>query len=180
MAIVWTNPLTIVLAILLVGSRQHGMSILMHDAAHGVLFKTKALNEFVGKWLLGAPYGGDMASYRHYHLKHHRHTQTENDPDLPLSAKFPTTKASLRRKFIRDITGQTFFRLRMANLKSTLEPGMDAFATNSRAPYWITNFILFAGLAMLGHWWVYPCCGCCRWLRGSWWSSGCAISRNTP
>ncbi|MEL6687388.1 MAG: fatty acid desaturase, partial [Pseudomonadota bacterium] len=33
MAIIWTNPVTILLAILIVGSRQHGMAILMHDAA---------------------------------------------------------------------------------------------------------------------------------------------------
>ncbi|MGB6228548.1 MAG: fatty acid desaturase family protein [Litorimonas sp.] len=156
MAILWTNPLTILLAILLVGSRQHGMAILMHDAAHGVLFKTKALNEFVGKWLLGAPYGGDMAAYRRYHLKHHRYTQTEDDPDLPLSAKFPTSRASLRRKFLRDLTGQTFLRLRLASLKSKSEPGMEAFEKTSAWPYLITNGVLFGGLALLGQWWVYP------------------------
>lgn len=156
MAIVWTNPLTILLAILLVGSRQHGMAILMHDAAHGVLFKTRALNEFAGKWLLGAPYGGDMQAYRHYHLKHHRFTQSEDDPDLPLSAKFPVSPASLRRKFFRDLTGQTFLRLRLASLKASHEPGMEAFEKTSVWPYLITNGILLAGLAAIGQWWVYP------------------------
>lgn len=155
-AIIWTNPLTIVLAILLVGSRQHGLSILAHDAAHGVLFKTKALNEFVGIWLLAAPYGGDMLSYRRYHLKHHRYTQSEDDPDLGLSAKFPVTKASLRRKFIRDLTGQTFLRIQIANFKSKQEPGMEAFEKTSFWPYLITNVVLFLGLAALGQWWVYP------------------------
>lgn len=156
MAIIWTNPLTTLLAILLVGSRQHGMSILMHDAAHGVLFKTKALNEFVGKWLLAAPYGGDLIAYRHYHLKHHRYTQSEDDPDLPLSAKFPVTKASLRRKFIRDLTGQTFLRIRLASAKATQEPGMEAFQKTSPVPTLATNAVLFLVLAALGHWWVYP------------------------
>ncbi|MGB3457578.1 MAG: fatty acid desaturase family protein [Litorimonas sp.] len=155
MAIVWTNPLTILLAILIVGSRQHGMAILMHDAAHGVLFENRKLNDFVGKWLLGAPYGGDMAAYRRYHLKHHRHTQTEHDPDLPLSAKFPVSKASLRRKFIRDLTGQTFLRLRLASLKASHEPGMEAFEKTSIWPYLITNGFLFAGLTLIGQWWVY-------------------------
>lgn len=155
-AIIWTNPLTILLAILLVGSRQHGMAILTHDAAHGVLFKTKAINEFVGKWLLGAPYGGDMVAYRHYHLKHHRYTQSEDDPDLPLSAKFPVTKKSLRRKFVRDLTGQTFLRLRMASRKAQHEPGMEAFQKNSAWPTIITNIVLFGALAAMGHWWVYP------------------------
>jgi len=101
MFIVFPNPLTFILAFLLIGSRQHGLSILAHDSAHGVLFKTKALNEFAGKYLLAAPYGGDMLSYRKYHLKHHRYAQSELDPDLPLSVKFPVSKASLRRKLLR-------------------------------------------------------------------------------
>lgn len=156
MAIIWTNPFTILLAILLVGSRQHGMAILTHDAAHGVLFKTKSINEFVGKWLLGAPYGGDMIAYRHYHLKHHRYTQSEDDPDLPLSAKFPVTKHSLRRKFIRDLTGQTFLRLRKAGLAASNEPGMEAFQKNSSWPTIMTNCLMFVVLAAMGHGWVYP------------------------
>ena len=155
-AAVWTNPLTVIAAIIVVGTRQHGLSILMHDAAHGVLFRTRALNAFVGRWLLGAPYGGDMHAYRHYHLKHHRHTQQPDDPDLPLSAKFPTTRASLRRKFARDLTGRTYLRLRLAALRKSHAPGMEAFAKTSVWPTLITNAVLFAGLAALGAWWVYP------------------------
>ncbi len=152
---IWTNPVTIILAILIVGSRQHGMAILMHDAAHGVLFKTKALNEFVGKWLLGAPYGGDMVAYRHYHLKHHRHTQQAEDPDLPLSAKFPVTQSSLWRKFFRDLTGQTFLRLRLANLRNIKAPGTEAFQKTSLLPTILTNIVIFAALAVTGHAWMY-------------------------
>ena len=51
------NPLTYILAFLLIGSRQHGMSILVHEGAHGILFKNKMLNEFVSKYILAAPYG---------------------------------------------------------------------------------------------------------------------------
>lgn len=158
--IVSPNPFTFILAFLLIGSRQHGLAILMHDAAHGVLFKTKVLNEFAGKWLLGAPYGGDLAGYRKYHLKHHRYTQSELDPDLPLSSKFPISKSSLRRKLFRDITGQTFLRLRLAtlNMKQGDTPnieGSDAFQKSSPWPYLITNAIIFTGFAALGHWWLY-------------------------
>jgi len=160
MFILFPNPFSFIMAFLLIGSRQHGMAILMHDAAHGVLFKTKALNEFVGKYLLGAPYGGDLASYRKYHLKHHRFTQSEDDPDLPLSSKFPISKASLRRKLFRDITGQTFLRLRLATLKmkqgETLDiEGSDAFQKSSPWPYLITNAIIFTALAAIGYWWLY-------------------------
>ena len=151
---------TFVIAFLIIGSRQHGMAILMHDAAHGVLFKTKGLNEFAGQYLLGAPYGGDLETYRKYHLKHHRYAQRDQDPDLPLSKKYPVSKASLRRKLLRDITGQTFLRLRLATLRmkrgdTPAIEGSDAFQKNSPWPYLITNSIIFLSLFSLGHWWVY-------------------------
>ena len=46
--------------------------------------------------------------------------QTE-DPDLALSAPFPITRLSLRRKVIRDLTGQTFFKQRFGPLLGRLQ-----------------------------------------------------------
>ncbi|MBI3439357.1 MAG: fatty acid desaturase, partial [Proteobacteria bacterium] len=37
MFVVWPNPLTYVLAVMIIGARQLGLAILMHDAAHGAL-----------------------------------------------------------------------------------------------------------------------------------------------
>ena len=153
--ILFPNILTFVFAFLMIGSRQHGMAILMHEAAHGLLFNNRNLNDFVGQYILAAPYGGDMQAYRHYHLKHHLHTQTENDPDLPLSAKFPITKTSLARKFLRDITGLTFIRLRLATLKGKGFDGSEAFQKSGRNMVLPINVAMFVALALLGYWWVY-------------------------
>ena len=154
------NPLTYILAFLLIGSRQHGMSILVHEGAHGILFKNKTLNEFVSKYILAAPYGGDMLSYRKYHLQHHKYAQSELDPDLPLSNKFPVSKASLSRKLFRDITGQTFLRLRIAAFKmkrgeTEAIEGSEAFKRSSNWPYLIANAVIFGVLFALGHGWLY-------------------------
>ncbi len=158
--VIWPNIITFILAFTLIGSRQHGMAILMHDAAHGILFKNRKINDFVGAYLLAAPYGGDMQVYRKYHLIHHRHTQTPNDPDLPLSAKYPVSRASLGRKFLRDITGLTFWRIQKAKqaLKkngTTQVDGMDAFVKKGSLATLITNGGLFAILAAFGLWWAY-------------------------
>lgn len=156
----WPNIITYLLAVWIIGTRQHGMAILMHDAAHGILFKNKRLNDFAGKWFLGAPYGGELEHYRKYHLVHHRYAQTDKDPDLSLSAKFPVTSDSLKRKFFRDLTGLTFLRIRIAAIqmaRGKLKPmeGMDAFENTSSGPYLITNIIMFAILWALGVWWAY-------------------------
>ena len=55
-------------------------------------------------------------AYRRYHLQHHTRTQQDDDPDLILSKPFPITRKSLRRKLWRDLSGQTGYQQRKAQL----------------------------------------------------------------
>ncbi len=111
--VAFPNPLTWLVAVMVVGGRQLGLAILMHEAAHANLSRDPRLNALLGQWFCAAPVGADLWAYRPYHLRHHRFTQGPDDPDLGLSAAFPTSRASLARKIIRDLTGQTFFKQRM-------------------------------------------------------------------
>ena len=157
--IIWPNIFTFLFAFVMVAARQHGLSVLMHDCAHGILFENKRLNDFVGSYVLGAPYGGDMHSYRKYHLTHHRFTQSDADPDLPLSAKYPLPRASMTRKLLRDITGLTYLRIRFASFKmkhgGTKIEGADAFDTGSPWPTFLSNLIIFAIFWAVGHPWLF-------------------------
>ena len=119
----WPNPATWLLAVLIVGTRQLGLAILMHEAAHGGLHTNKTINEFVGQWLCAVPVGADLAAYRSYHLQHHKFTQQPEDPDLALSAPFPISKESFTRKAIRDLTGQTFVKQRLPLFLSIFQHG---------------------------------------------------------
>lgn len=159
---IWPNPLTFLAAVVLIGTRQLGLAILMHDGAHGVLMRTRALNEFVSQWFCAWPVFTDTIPYRHYHLVHHRTTQRPEDPDLSLSAPFPITRASFRRKIIRDLTGQTGFKQRRAQLRAALgKPGdplgkrFASFRAKLGMPL-LLNAVLFAILAALGRWYFYP------------------------
>ncbi|WP_305970188.1 MULTISPECIES: fatty acid desaturase family protein [unclassified Mameliella] len=162
----WPGVLTFVLAFMVIGSRQLGLAILMHEAAHNALFKSRKLNEFAGVWLCGAPILADLASYRHYHLMHHRHTQTEQDPDLRLSKPFPTTRASLRRKLIRDITGQTGIKQRAAQVAFAFRLVGETEGVSSQdlaqafhgpvlTRALVANVVLFALFWALGGWWLW-------------------------
>ena len=153
------NIFTFLFAFIIVGARQHGLTILMHDTAHGILFKNRKINDFVGYYLLGAPYGGDMLTYRKYHLTHHRFTQSEDDPDLSLSVKYPLSRASMTRKLLRDITGMTYLRLKLVQFKmrnsdATMD-GIDTFERRSAWPTLISNTVIFAVFFAFGHPWLY-------------------------
>lgn len=99
--------LTIPLALCLIGGRQLGCAIVMHDASHHSFLSNRVWNDRVGNWLGAYPTWSDVKPYRPYHLIHHAKTGTQGDPDLSLTLPFPLTKSSFRRKVWRDLSGQT-------------------------------------------------------------------------
>ncbi|ABE39070.1 fatty acid desaturase family protein [Rhodopseudomonas palustris] len=166
---IWPNPLTWLIAVMIVGTRQLGLAILMHEAAHGGLHRNQKLNEWIGQWLCAVPVGADLAAYRSYHLQHHKYTQQPEDPDLSLSAPFPISKQSFLRKAIRDLTGQTFVKQRLPLLKAL-------FATrHAREDVTHESFVasgadrtkrfLAANLALFVVFWL---CGAGVWFVGVW------------
>jgi fatty acid desaturase len=114
LGVLW--PITLPLMVMVIGNRQLGLFILMHDAAHGLLHARRTVNDTVALWFCGQ----ELKAYRPYHLRHHRFVQQNEDPDLVLSAPFPITPTSLRRKIFRDLTGQTFFKQRFGLLAGQL------------------------------------------------------------
>ncbi|MBX3024262.1 fatty acid desaturase family protein [bacterium] len=159
------NPLTIVVALFVIGARQLGMAIVMHEAAHRTLFRDRRLNDWVGNWLAAYPVWAEVAPYRAYHLQHHSRTGTDQDPDLGLAAPFPITRASFRRKLWRDLSGRTGWKQARAVFRRDVgwsggrnqrSLGMNAgeqpdVGWHKLVPVASTNAALFALLAIAGH-----------------------------
>lgn len=159
---VWMpNPITFIAAVVVIGGRQLGLAILMHDGAHGVLCENPKLNHFVSQYLCAYPMMAETGAYRRYHLVHHANTQQKEDPDLILSAPFPITKKSFRRKMIRDITGQTGYQQRKAQILNAM--GKAEWPLQQRLQnYWkklgratVAQAVIFTILALSGHWYLY-------------------------
>ena len=155
--IIW--PLTIPLMVMVIGTRQLGLFILMHDAAHGLLHSNRRINDWAAKWFGGA----ELDAYRPYHLQHHRFVQQTEDPNLVLSAPFPIKPASLKRKIWRDLSGQTFFKQQFDPLRVKLksrDAGQSAMAVIAdevvrRRVFLISNGVGFALFAAAGMWWAW-------------------------
>jgi fatty acid desaturase len=153
----WPNPLTIVLALFIIGARQLGFAVLMHEAAHRSLFANRRVNDFVGNWLCAFPIWSDLRPYRPYHLQHHAKNWTDEDPDLALANPFPITRASMRRKVWRDLSGQTGLKrfratirrdlgLSRGRVKRNFDAGIEAFYG-----VLLMNAVLLAILTLAGH-----------------------------
>ena len=152
-------PAAIPLAVMIIGARQLGLAILMHDAAHGALHPNLKVNDWLGEHLTP----GGLVPYRTYHLGHHKFAQQAEDPDLGLSAPFPITPLSLRRKIVRDLTGQTHFKQRWAPLFKRIaerKPGQSALGIlgrfiASRPRFFIGAAVTIAATAPFGYWWAW-------------------------
>ncbi len=170
----WTNPFTIIIAMFIIGGKQLGCAILMHDCAHRSMFKSKELNIFWGNWLAGYPILHDVERYRPYHIEHHVKTGTDDDPDLSLTRGYPTTVISFIRKVFRDLIGSSGIKGHVAVLvmhwgylkyelggriiKMKQNGGffssLKTFAKNIAGPV-AANLILFGILWLCGHPWLY-------------------------
>jgi len=138
----WLIPVSIAL----LAGRQLAFAIVMHDCAHKSLFRTPWLNEVVGKWIGGASIDAPFLAYRDYHMKHHKFAGTPDDPDHVLVEGYPVTKDSLRRKFIRDFTGQTFVKELAFSWKRANFAG--------KLPFLVFQAVMIGGLWLAGAVWA--------------------------
>ena len=95
----YPSLLTFLFAWLVLPGRQLSLAVLMHEAGHGSLFKTRALNQWVGQWLCALPTLGDLDSYARGHTAHHKFAGSHDDPDLPNYQAYPISRDSLYRKW---------------------------------------------------------------------------------
>lgn len=103
----YPNAFTVVFALVVIGGRQLGLAIVMHEAAHRTLFNNRKLNDWVGNWLAAYPIYLCADMYRSHHLDHHGKTWGDTDPDRILAEGFPVSKMSMTRKVLRDLFGMT-------------------------------------------------------------------------
>ena len=148
---VWPNPLTIVAALFVIGARQLGLAVLMHEAAHRTLLRNRSWNDFVGSWLCAYPVWSDLRAYRRYHLQHHAKNWTAEDPDLGLATKHPVTRASMLRKIGRDLSGRTGIKFARAAFARTFRRWrVDEAARRAARGVALTNAALLGIVAACG------------------------------
>ena len=162
---IFPNAVTFLLAVLVIAGRQLGLAILMHEGAHGLIVNNTKHNNLLSQWICAFPVWSDTYGYRHYHLAHHRHTQTADDPDLSLSKPFPVNRLSFIRKVFRDISGITGLVQRYELIFKTLltndtkkDDGkkISGFQSkNTLFGIFISNIIIFIFFSAVGQWWYY-------------------------
>jgi fatty acid desaturase/membrane-associated phospholipid phosphatase len=83
-ALRWWNGPVIVLAAIVVATRQHAILVLYHDGVHGLVARGRRVNDFVVNSAVGVPLLLPIHLYRALHLSHHRHLGAPSDPERVL------------------------------------------------------------------------------------------------
>lgn len=105
----WPNPLVVLFSVLVIGTRQHALFVIAHDAAHYLLYDKRKLNDAVGR-LCATVQGLSMCTYRVIHRLHHNHLYGELDPDTALHGGYPRGRRYLVKKLLKDLTGLTAWK----------------------------------------------------------------------
>lgn len=157
----WPSP-WVVLAVLLVGVQQHALFVLAHEAAHYRLFRSRALNDGVGR-SIGMVSGISMCTYRVIHRLHHNHLYSAEDPDTAIHGGYPRGVAYLWKKLAQDLLGLNawktfayFFGAPAINAQTQramrpLDDTSAALRASARSDRWaVAGFQLGMPLLMLG------------------------------
>jgi fatty acid desaturase len=143
----YLHPIFLPLVIMWIGARQHALAILMHEATHYLLFKNRRLNAVVSELFLAWPLFITTQTYRPSHFAHHRHVNTEKDPDLMRKQssasewEFPKSWGALVTLLVKDVFGLNTRQLvsdfdDMWDQKATTKAGVDAYVV-ARIFYYI-------------------------------------------
>lgn len=142
----------VVLGMLAMGPIHVRFAILMHEAAHKLLFTNKKYNDLVGTWLVAYPALVPISAYRRGHFAHHKEEFGPDEPDIAFYRGYPGTRADLRRRLLRDAVGISGVK----NLRFLLL----ALTKSSSRPVAVSiigvQAVMAIGLWQLtGHWWAY-------------------------
>jgi fatty acid desaturase len=161
-AAVWINsPLAYLVAFILMGPMYARFAILMHEAAHKLLFTNKRVNDFVGTWLIAYPTFTPISIYRRGHFAHHREEFGPGDPDISFYGGYPCDRRALRRRLVRDavgISGWKNFTPLFRALKSKTFRSISLSILATQAVIWAVLWLA------TGRWWIYPLLWWLPWM----------------
>lgn len=151
------------LAILVIAGRQQAMGVLVHEGSHFSLFTNHIVNDVICDLFIAFPVGLSTTLYRAHHLRHHRYTNTERDPDwvnqqADRDWEWPKTRWGCFSLLIRSLLGlnlsqATKVYLSFSPFVNLLKPVSPAYPLRARALFLSSSVVVYAVLIWTQAWW---------------------------
>ncbi|MDF1662757.1 MAG: fatty acid desaturase family protein [Planctomycetota bacterium] len=143
----------IILTVIWIGARLHGLGVLLHEATHHRLAKSRWLNEVLGDLFCAFPIGVSLASYRANHLAHHQFTNTDKDPDSLRKKSadwvFPKPPSQIFMLFLRDALGMNV----IGHLRGVREMSGNSKLRSRRSKLRLIAYLSIVALAIATETW---------------------------
>ena len=159
---VWiNNPFSYLGVFILMGPIHARFAILMHEAAHKLLFSNKRINDWVGTWVIAYPALVPIQIYRRGHFAHHRHEFGPEEPDMAYYGGYRCDTRALARRLVRDAVGISGWK--------NLAPLLKSVKVKAYRPISVPIIVMQLGLwavswAATGRWWIYPAFWLAPWM----------------
>ena len=178
----WSWPVY-VLAVIWIGARQHALLVLMHEATHHRLLRSRRSGDALSDLLCAWPLLVATDAYRRVHFPHHRYLSTSRDPEWRANIERPEYRLPKRwfdfgLLFLRDISGLGALSAMRAIARLYAEE-LEPQGTSWRWAGWLGRCAFYAAVAaavtVLGGWqivllyWIVPMLTWLKWtmyLRG--------------
>lgn len=113
----WAVPAGLAL-VLLMGLRMNAFGVILHEGSHGLLAKSRKLNDRICNWGSSFWTINSVEEYRPTHRLHHRYLGQERDPDRGFYL-VPSRRGALTRLVLQDLLGVTAFRRATTRISGT-------------------------------------------------------------
>jgi fatty acid desaturase len=156
-------PLVWVVAAFITVTAHVRCAILMHEAAHRLLFSKRRANDLVGRWLLAAPAWTPLMVYRRSHFAHHREEFGPDEPDIAFYSGYRTTPRVLARRLIRDAVGISGWKNLRALLRAIRNPSSRRVAAGIVGAQVVLAVVFWL---VSGHWFAWVVLWFVPWMTG--------------
>jgi fatty acid desaturase len=113
----WAVPAGILL-VLLLGLRMNAFGVILHEGSHGLLARSRALNDRICNWGIAFWTINSVEEYRPTHRLHHRYLGQARDPDRVFYL-VPYRRGALTSLLLQDLFGVTAFRRATSRISGT-------------------------------------------------------------
>ena len=113
----WAIPAGI-LVVVLMGLRMNAFGVILHEASHGSLAKSRTWNDRICNWAIAFWTINSVEEYRPTHRLHHRYLGQERDPDRVFYL-VPCRRGALTSLLLQDFFGVTAFRRATTRISGT-------------------------------------------------------------
>jgi fatty acid desaturase len=135
----WAIPAGILL-VLLLGLRMNAFGVILHEGAHGLLAKSRSLNDEICNWGISFWTINSVEEYRPTHRLHHRYLGQERDPDRVFYL-VPARRGALTSLLLQDLLGVTAFRRATSRISGSSETSEAPASLLARPQLLIGKFV---------------------------------------